>query len=185
MEIENKDLDIVSNPASDQVMTNEDPIDQYSNELNAKIGFARTLFIRSNEKLHEEYESRERQKQTCLKVIESFPAPKENLECQECIKLYDRINQLSIILYNTEQNANEIYLEMKEQLAQQFDLNKKLVQVMENTQALAENEKAIKEKIEAKEAELKKLEASRLADIKESAQRARSPSNQKNQQKLS
>lgn len=126
---------------------------EYARRYNELLGFARTQFMRSNEQLHALYEQSVRA-ESCKP-----PESKECTECSECARLHVQICHLSNLLHNAEKEAQEMYLEMKNQLESQFELNRKLLDAMQNTQALSDNEKILKEKIEAKEAELRKLEA--------------------------
>ena len=140
-------------------MEDNKELQEYIKKHDELLGFARTQYIRENEhlsKLHEQCQKAEFCKQ---------PESKENGECSECLRLHGQICRLSSMLHTSEKEMQEMYLEMKQQLDNQFELNHKLVAAMQGAKALEDNEKVLKEKIESKEAELHKLESSRLNSI--------------------
>jgi 2-phospho-L-lactate transferase/gluconeogenesis factor (CofD/UPF0052 family) len=133
--------------------------DNFIRTLDQLCGFARTQYLRDNPIFAEKYE------RLNIQINEKIPESKEVNECEECHRLMITINNLSNLLHTTQMDAQEMYLDLKTQLDNQFELNKKLIEATKASQELNVKEQDILTKIHEKEEQLKNLEKLNINDI--------------------
>lgn len=103
-----------------------------------------------------------------LSVSESAPpSPKSTGECSEaagssscheCPMMLKRINDLSVLLHNSEQENKEIYSQLNSEIQVQAELNQSLINTIENMKKNFEDRERIEKQMKESEEKIVELE---------------------------
>lgn len=91
-------------------------------------------------------------------IISRPPSPKSNDICVECPMLLKRINDLSVLLHNSEEENKEMYSQLNSQIQSQYELNHQLINQIETMQKNYEDKERIEKHMKEKEEKIEELE---------------------------